>query len=261
MPLDPIQHAAEEQFSRQSHRYAKGHVLEDVTDVRDALSGIALPMHARVLDIAAGAGHTGLYLASLGHTVTLSDISDAMLARVREAAAARALTVETRCHTAEQLPYESASFDLATCRVAAHHFSGVSAFVHEVARVLKPGGWFLLIDGSVEDGQPVAEEWLHRVEKLRDPSHVRFITPGKWTELCGAAGLRVKSAQLSPMKQPDLNWYFETAATTEENRRKVLELVASAPSEARALFKLGDEQGKIVWWWQRLALTAQRPSS
>ena len=261
MAFDPIQHAAEEQFSRQSHRYAKGHVLVDVTDVREALNDVKLPGRARVLDVAAGAGHTGLYLASLGHETTLSDISEAMLARVREGAEAKGLSVETRCHIAEQLPYESATFDLVTCRVAAHHFSDVPAFVRETARVLKPGGVFLLIDGSVSDGESIAEEWLHRVEKLRDPSHVRFISPGRWTEMCHAAGLSVQSARLSPMKQPDLNWYFETAATLPENRAQVLNLVANAPSEARSLFKLTEEDGKIVWWWQRLALIARKGSS
>ncbi len=50
------------------------------------------------------------------------------------------------------------AFDLVTCRVAAHHFSDVAAFVRETARVLKTGGWFLLIDGSIEDSQPVAEK-------------------------------------------------------------------------------------------------------
>jgi hypothetical protein len=41
--------------------------------------------------------------------------------------------------------------------------------------------------------------------------------------------LVVTHAQLNPFEQPDLNWYFETAATTPENRRKVLELIANAP--------------------------------
>lgn len=258
MSLDPIQAASEEQFSRQSHRYAKGHVLEDIADVREALAEVPFSQAARVLDVACGAGHTGLYLASLGHAVTLCDISEAMLDRVREAAAARGLNVETRRHSAEQLPYEDAFFDLLSCRVAAHHFSDVEAFVRESARVLKPGGHFLLIDGSVEDAQPVAEEWLHRVEKLRDPSHVRFRTRGQWSGLCENAGLKVIAATLSPFKQPDLNWYFETAATSAENRRAVLELVAQAPREARDLFRLSEEDGKIVWWWQRLALVARK---
>ena len=145
-----------------------------------------------------------------------------------------------------------------TSRVARHHFSSPESFISETARVLKRGGHFLLIDGSVEDDHPEAEAWLHQVEKLRDPSHHRFLTPCGWSRLCEAVGLNVLSATLTPFKQPDLDWYFDTAATSPENRKKVLELVVHAPQSARDLFRLGEENGKIVWCWQRLTMTAKK---
>jgi ubiquinone/menaquinone biosynthesis C-methylase UbiE len=254
--LNPIQLAAQQQFDRQSERYGKGHILSDVSDVRAALGDLDWLKPGRALDVATGAGHTGLYLASVGWQVMLADISSAMLERVAATARERGLRVETRQHAAETFPYADGAFDLVTCRVAAHHFSDPTAFVRETARVLKPGGAFLLIDGSIEDGQPVAEEWLHAVEKLRDPSHHRFLSQGAWTKLCQDTGLRVVFSELQPFKQPDLTWYFEAANTTPENRAKVLELIRTAPPEARKLFRLGDEDGKIVWWWQRLVLAA-----
>lgn len=258
MKLDAVQQAAQEQFARQSRNYGARHILADVADVIAALEKITLPECARVLDVATGAGHTGLHLASLGHEVTLTDLAAPMLDRVREAAAERDLAVETRQHAAEELPYAGATFDLVTSRIAPHHFSSPESFVRETARVLRPGGWFLLIDGSVQDDELEAEEWLHRVEKLRDPSHHRLLTPRAWTRLCEASGLRVQSAELHPMKQPDLEWYFETAATSPENRALVRQLIATAPGSARALFRLGEEDGRIVWWWPRLTLIAQR---
>lgn len=258
MNLDAVQRAAQEQFARQSARYGPGHILQNVDDVRAALAHMTLPDRARVLDVATGGGHTGILLASLGHDVTLSDLAQPMLDRASEGARERGLTVQARLHSAEQLPDADGAFDLVTCRVAAHHFSSPETFVRESARVLRPGGWFLLIDGTVEDDQPEAEEWSHAVEKLRDPSHHRFITPRIWEKFCTDAGLRVVHSGLTPFKQPDLNWYFETAATTPENRRQVLELVHHAPESARKLFRLGEEDGKIVWWWQRLSLVAHK---
>jgi len=257
MNLNDIQRAAQEQFAKQSHRYGAGHILENVDDVRAAAEKIQLPVKAKVLDVATGGGHTGLFFAGLGHEVTLADLAQPMLDRAAIVAAERGLRVETRQHPAEQFPYPDAAFDLVTCRVAPHHFSSPADFIRETARVLKPGGWFLLIDGSVEDDQPEAEEWLHQVEKFRDPSHNRLLTPRTWTRLCEASGLRVQEAVLTPFKQPDLNWYFETAATSLENRKKVLDLVANAPASARRLFRLGEEDGKIVWWWPRLTLIAR----
>lgn len=259
MPLDEIQQAAQQQFARQSTKYGAGHILADVADLQAALEKIALPARAQVLDLACGAGHAGLHLASLGHHVTLSDLAAPMLDRVHEAAAARGLHVQTRQHPAEQLPYPDASFDLVTCRVAPHHFSSPRAFVQESARVLRPGGTFLLIDGSVPDGDAETEEWLHRVEKLRDPSHHRLLSRAAWTTLCDEAGLQVRSSELLPLKQPDLEWYFAAANTPAGNRDEVRHLVATASAHVRSALRLAEEDGKTIWWWPRLTLTAEKP--
>jgi ubiquinone/menaquinone biosynthesis C-methylase UbiE len=258
MKLDAVQQAAQEQFARQSRNYGRSHILADVSDVQAGLEKVTLPAVAQVLDVATGAGHTGLYLASLGHQVTCTDLAAPMLDRVREAAQERGLSVETRQHPAEEFPYANASFDLVTSRVAPHHFSSPESFIRETARVLRPGGWFLLIDGSVPDDAEEAEEWLHQVEKYRDPSHHRLLSPRAWTRLCEANGLRVQSAEMKTLKQPDLEWYFETAATAPENRKIVRDLIANAPVSVRETFHLGEEDGKIVWWWPRLTLVARR---
>lgn len=256
--LDSTQLAAREQFSRQSQRYGKGHILENVDDVIEALGFINLPGRARVLDVACGAGHTGLHLASLGHNVTCADLSPAMLERAREGAASRNLTIETKSHAAESMPYGDGEFDLVTCRVAPHHFSSPAQFVREVARVLRPGGWFLLIDGTIPDNEPEAGEWLNCVEKLRDPSHVRLIAPAEWCRFCVDAGLTVERHWLRRKKQPDLQWYFETAATSPENRKEVLALIAGATPRIREIYAISEEDGKTVWQWPMLSLVARK---
>ena len=68
----------------------------------------------------------------------------------------------------------------------------------------------------------------------------------------------VTHCQLTPFKQPDLNWYFDTAGTSSGNREKVLRLIEDAPPSARRLFQLGKEEDRIVWWWQRLTLVARK---
>ena len=54
----------------------------------------------------------------------------------------------------------------------------------------------------------IAEEWIHELEKLRDPSHGRFLSPGAWKELCERQQLRVVRCETTPFKQPDLELVF-----------------------------------------------------
>jgi SAM-dependent methyltransferase len=255
---DPVE-ISRAQFDRQAARYGRGHILRDVSDVAAALDGFDAARLSPALDVATGAGHTAAYLAERGVAVTAVDISEGMLGEVRKLAAERGLDISTRQHAAESLPWTDASCRLVTCRVAAHHFASVEDFLRESFRVLCPGGLLLVIDGASPDDAPEAEQWLHRVEKLRDPSHGRFLRPSVWTSLAESAGFAVLGCETCPFKQPDLEWYFHTAGTSEANRSEVRQLVAQAPDEARRVLGLAEEEGKTVWWWPRLTLLAQRP--
>jgi ubiquinone/menaquinone biosynthesis C-methylase UbiE len=258
MKLDAIQAASAAQFDRQSQHYGKGHVLEQTADIERGLQFIPLQKGWKALDVATGGGHTGLLLAARGCEVTLGDLSANMLERAAKLGAERGLHVATRQFPAEEIPFGDGEFDLVSCRVAPHHFSGPEKFVREVARVLKPGGYFLLIDPSFVDGQPDVEAWLHNVEKWRDPSHHRVWSEGTWQRWCASAGLTLVHSELQPMKQPDLEWYFNAAATSPENRAKVLEAIRTVPPAVKAALRLGEEDGKIVWWWQRMVLVARK---
>jgi ubiquinone/menaquinone biosynthesis C-methylase UbiE len=254
--FDSKQAASAAQFDRQSDRYGKSHILADTQDVAMALVNIAVPAEGTALDVATGGGHTALWLARHGWKVTAGDIAPRMLENAQKLCADAGFGIETRLFPAENMPFNDGAFDLVTVRVAPHHFSSPPKFIEETSRVLKHGGHFLLIDGSVPDDDPETEEWLHWVEKWRDPSHGRLLSRKAWEELVRRAGLNVLRSDLQPLKQPDLQWYFDTAATSAENRQKVLEAVRTASAHVREALRLGNEDGKIVWWWPRLTLLA-----
>ena len=256
--LDSKQAASARQFERQSDRYGKSHILANTDDVEMALKDIPAPPGGTALDVGTGGGHTALWLARHGWKVMAGDIAPRMLKNAAMLCAEAGLTIETRLFPAEKMPFASGSYDLVAARVGPHHFSSPEQFIREVARVLKPGGHFLLIDGSVPDNDRRTAEWLHHVETLRDPSHNRFLSPKAWGALVVAAGLTIERSELQPYKQPDLQWYFETAATPPLNREQVMSAVGGAHKQVREALRIRNERGKIVWWWPRLTLLAAK---
>src|SRR6266581_6211669 len=99
------------------------------------------------LDIATGGGHTALAVAPHVGQIVVTDLTPRMLEKAREYILAQGVTnAQFQTADAEQLPFAAESFDRVTCRIAPHHFPDIAQFVQEVARVLKPGGIFLLID-------------------------------------------------------------------------------------------------------------------
>ena len=143
--------------------------------------------HWHALDIATGAGHTALALAPYVAEVVASDLTPQMLGAAEKLARERGLTnLRTQLADAEALPFEAASFDIVTCRIAAHHFANVPKFLAECARVLKPGGRVLIVDNIAPDD---AAREVDAFERRRDPSHVHCLSPREWAQAMVDAGL------------------------------------------------------------------------
>ncbi len=136
--------------------------------------------------------------------VTASDITDQMLAEAKKLAALRGLgNVRTARAKAEDLPFPDMSFDLVTCRLAAHHFDKPRAFVAEAHRVLMPNGVLAVVDNISPDGELIPAlsparcltslaKAYNAFEKLRDPSHGRCLGLAEWTKLLGENGFTVE---------------------------------------------------------------------
>jgi ubiquinone/menaquinone biosynthesis C-methylase UbiE len=181
----------------------------------------------RMLDVATGAGHTALAFAPYVAKVTASDITDQMLAEAKRLASERgASNVKTARAKAEDLPFPDMSFDLVTCRLAAHHFASQRAFVAEAYRVLMPGGLLAVVDNISPDERELARAY-NNFEKLRDPSHGRCLGLAEWTALLDDAGFIV--AHSEQMDQP-----IEFGPWTKRMR-------CDAPTVARLKAMLGDE--------------------
>ena len=231
-------------------------VFADVADMEKAIADLKLRAGTSALDVGTGHGHVALSLAAKGFAVTACDTVVEPMQEAARLATEQNLKVTFHQHPPEQLPYSDGSFGLVVSRMAAHHFTAPDAFIRETMRVLKTYGYLVLIDGTVPDDQVEAHTWMNAIERLRDPSHVRFITPGQWRKWCVDCGLTVTRLQVDSVRQPDWNSYFNETQTPAENRKTILEMMAKAPASVRELFKIGQEAGKVVWFQRRITLVA-----
>ena len=158
----------------------------------------------KVLDVATGGGHVARRLREQGCTVVTVDPAPGMKADV--------------VAPAEHLPFEDGSFDVVTCRIAAHHFADVRAAVAEMARVSER---LLVLEDNVFRGEHVEE-----AERLRDPSHVRCYSEEEWKEMVEAIGFEVEQVEHFPRRQSVDAW-LARVDTPPDAAARIRELLAA----------------------------------
>jgi ubiquinone/menaquinone biosynthesis C-methylase UbiE len=211
----------------------------------------------RVLDIATGAGHTALAFAPRVARVTASDVTEAMLAEAKKAAAARGLVnFKTARARAEDLPFPDMSFDLVTSRLAAHHFEDAGAFVAEAARVLMPGGVFALVDNISPNELELAAAY-NDFEKLRDPSHGRCLGLAEWTALLEGASLTVEHSERMDQNIEFGPW-VQRMRCTESTIARLKAMLAAEP--LASLLKPRETDSGLDFTLQEAIVIARKPS-
>ena len=183
----------------------------------------------QALDIATGGGHTALAVAPHVARVVVTDLTPRMLEKAREFLLAQGVTnAGFQAADAEHLPFADASFDRVTCRLATHHFPNVAQSVKEVARVLKRGGLYLLIDCMAPDDQEL-DTFDNTVEKWRDPSHGRSCTPEEWRAFFTQAGLLVENIEFFRKTHEYNDWTTRSRMPANEKARLARFILESSP--------------------------------
>lgn len=183
-------------FSRTAENYVESISHRSGNDLARLIALGEWDQRQTALDIATGGGHTALAVAPHVQSMIASDLTPRMLEKARAFIISQGITnAFFVVADAEQLPFLDATFDRVTCRIAPHHFPNVATAVRETARVLKPGGLFLLID-SIAPSDPMLDQFDNLVEKWRDPSHGRTYTAQEWFSFFAQAGLHIEHREL-----------------------------------------------------------------
>ena len=153
------------------------------------------------LDIASGTGEPGLSIARLSPKgrVVLTDLAPEMLeVAVRRADAQGFTNIEAKVCSADDLPFDDATFDSVSVRFGYMFFPDMAEATAEFARVLKPGGRVCSSVWVKPEGNPwtsiamqaIATEVVLAPPDPDGPGMFRCATPGYVSALCEAAGLR-----------------------------------------------------------------------
>jgi SAM-dependent methyltransferase len=143
-------------FDRAAEFYDASRGTDDDDTLREVELVVSeLAGRRRVLEIGTGTGAIGLRLHDAGHPLVAIDLSMPMLRRLVERAGGRAPFALLQADAA-RLPFADGAFDGAVARWVFHLIPNWPDALAEVARVLRPGGTFVVNGGGVFQG-PEAE--------------------------------------------------------------------------------------------------------
>jgi SAM-dependent methyltransferase len=170
-----------EAYARYMGRYA-----EPLADVFMAFAGVG--SGDKVLDVGCGSGALTARLCSVGAEVAAIDPSPPFVDAVRM----RLPDVDVRQGTAEELPYDTATFDAALAQLVVHFMANPESGIRQMARVTRCGG---VIAACVWDGPTgaLAPFWdaAHVIDpEVHDEAALPGARRGHLAELFEAAGLR-----------------------------------------------------------------------
>lgn len=189
------------------------------------------------LEVGVGTGIVAKALATRGRSVVGVDIAPAMLRHAQARLGPRVAVAD-----AMRLPFGPATFaDAFACHVM-HLVADQAAVLEEVARVLLPGGRFVIVMVDPEPSNPVAEIVREAYRRL-DPDRPERDQPERLVDLAEAAGFAaartVRGTEITRSTSP-----ITTAERLEERvfsalwrgpEEEVARVVADASARLRAL--------------------------
>jgi len=154
-----------DQRSRERIAHFEGIEDPEVADAFDFIAGLpqmrllrwytiqralALKSSGQAADLGCGPGHLVIEMAALAPDLHITgvDLSDDVLQKAENAAQQSGLgsQVSFRKGDVQRIPFDDDALDLVVSTLSLHHWGDPVAVFDEIARVLRPGGCFLIFD-------------------------------------------------------------------------------------------------------------------
>ncbi len=245
-----------DQFTRQATPFSTSAAIKDEAVLRLVVEFAGAGPQDTVLDVACGGGLVVCAFARAVRHATGIDLTPAMLDRARALAAEQGLTnVSWKQGDVLPLPYADGSFSIVTSRFAFHHLLEPGAVLREMARVCASGGTVMVVDSAPAADKAAA---FNRLEKLRDPSHVRAMPLAELQGLFHAAGLpepRLTGYRL----ESDLESLLARSFPRSEDVPEIRRIFAEAVEDDRPDIHARRDGDAIRYGYPVAVLAATRP--
>ena len=246
-----------DQFSRQAVPFSTSPGIKDEQALRLIVEFSGAGPEDTVLDVACGGGIVVCAFARVVRHATGIDLTPAMIERARSLQAEQGLSnVSWKQGDVLPLPWPDGAFSIVTSRFAFHHFLDPGAVLAEMRRVCAPGGKVVVIDTEASPDVAKAAEF-NRMEKLRDPSHVRAMPLTELRGLFPQAGLpapRGTSYRLEGELEALLGRSFPLAGDAD----KIREIFAASLGDDRLGIPMAREDARIRYAYPVAVLVADR---
>ncbi len=242
-------------FKKQAEKIGAYHMSK--TEYTDYLiKRIGAKGNEHALEVAAGTCICGRALAPFVKDITCLDLTEEMLAQGKKLAEESQINnIYFHQGNAEELPYETESFDLVITRLSFHHFTNPEKSFREMQRVLKKGGKLIVWD--MEATEESLREIDDKIERMRDPSHTRILSREEFEKLFEKNfALQCEETTLVPV---DLKGWMNLTDTPEDTQKEITDLMkADLSGDSKTGFSPYIQDNEIVFDHRWLLLIGEK---
>jgi ubiquinone/menaquinone biosynthesis C-methylase UbiE len=207
-----------------------------------SISGVA--RDERVLEVACGPGACTLAFAGRCRRAVGLDPSAELIIEARENAARRgASNAEFFVGEVERMGFRDGAFDAAVCRFSFHHFTDPARVFAEMARVIGPRGWMVVVDVTASE-DPAKAALQNELERLCDPTHVRTLAASEFERIFAAEGFIV-AMKIARQSRSTFEEWTSWGAAPAENIPIIRAILEEAVDDDRPGLALQRDAGTI----------------